>query len=226
MSWQCFAFFQPRKHPLCSAKRLYWTGRLTADTETIETAALSTNGLICKRNRCHTCRSSIFLKILQNILVELDGFCTWLRPSKVGIRILPSFRFHLLQRPTCTSRLRDPVRIRGALNTWRTHPIQITTIDHPVNKHHYNYYKHHHPKKISIRIIHHSPAMSWMARFASSMSLAHSKPQLSQHIWWINHYSSCIIIERKTQNTFKRSHTTVYIIYNIFKTWKTHIKIH
>lgn len=76
MSWQCFAFFQPRKHPLCSAKQLYWTGRLTADTETIETAALSTNGLICKRNRCHTCCSSIFLKILQNILVELDGFCT------------------------------------------------------------------------------------------------------------------------------------------------------
>jgi hypothetical protein len=46
--------------------------------------------------------------------------------------------------------------------------------------------------------------MSWMARFASSMSLAHSKPQLSQHIWWINHYSSCIIIERKTQKHIQK----------------------
>ena len=226
MSWQCFAFFQPRKHPLCSAKRLYWTGRLTADTETIETAALSTNGLICKRNRCHTCRSSIFLKILQNILVELDGFCTWLRPSKVGIRILPSFRFHLLQRPTCTSRLRDPVRIRGALNTWRTHPIQITTIDHPVNKHHYNYYKHHHPKKsasgLSITrlrcpgwLVSHPPC-PWLIRNHNSLNI-------SDELTIIVHVS---LLKEKHKNTFKRSHTTVYIIYNIFKKWKTHIKIH
>ena len=136
MSWQCFAFFQPRKHPLYSAKRLYWTGRLTADTETIETAALSTNGLICKRNRCH---------IISAAHPYVSKYCktslwNWIASALDFDQVKLAFAFFrasafILSSPAAPA-WACPV-IREAYNE----KLQITPIDHT--------------RKISIRIIHH-----------------------------------------------------------------------